>query len=151
VQGVGLSLLFVPLTTISMDPIPKEKTGNATSIFNFMRNLGGSVGIAMVSTMLERRRQVHTAYLSEHVTPYDQSTRTIERMLRDAAAAAGADPTRAGDQALGALSAMVRRQGALLSYIDLFTILGVAFLLLTPLILLMKRPARRPSPEAMAH
>src|SRR3954463_7800643 len=56
-QGVGLSLLFVPLTTVSMDPIPREKMGYATSLFNLMRNIGGSIGIAMTGTMLARRGQ----------------------------------------------------------------------------------------------
>ena len=49
-QGLGLSALFVPLTTISMDPIPRERMGNATSLFNLMRNLGGSIGIASTGT-----------------------------------------------------------------------------------------------------
>ena len=67
-QGASLALLFVPLTTITMDPIPKEEMGNATSIFNLMRNLGGSVGIAVATTFLERRQQVHTNMLGANVT-----------------------------------------------------------------------------------
>jgi hypothetical protein len=50
-------MVFVPLTTISMDPIPRERMGNATSLFNLMRNLGGGIGIAATSTMLARRSQ----------------------------------------------------------------------------------------------
>ncbi len=57
-QGLGLSMLFVPLTTISMDPIPRERMGNATSLFNLMRNIGGSIGIAVTGTMLARQQQV---------------------------------------------------------------------------------------------
>src|SRR6185436_5742565 len=69
-QGLGLSALFVPLTTISMDPIPKERMGNATSLFNLMRNLGGSIGIAVTGTLLARKQQQHINLLGEHVTPY---------------------------------------------------------------------------------
>src|SRR6266853_2530095 len=69
-QGAGLSLLFVPLTTVSMDAIPREKMGNATSLFNLMRNIGGSVGIAMTGTMSERARQVGESVLGSHVTAY---------------------------------------------------------------------------------
>src|SRR5204862_293545 len=58
IQGAGLSLLFVPLTTVSMDKIPREKMGNATSLFNLMRNIGGSIGIAVTGTMIARQTRV---------------------------------------------------------------------------------------------
>ena len=67
-QGVGMSLLFVPLTTISMDAIPREKMGNATSLFNLMRNIGGSIGIAMTGTLLARHGQSTTTTLGANVT-----------------------------------------------------------------------------------
>ena len=67
VQGAALALLFVPLTTATMDPIPKEEMGNATSMFNLMRNLGGGFGIAAATTFLFRRQQFHTQRLGEHV------------------------------------------------------------------------------------
>jgi DHA2 family multidrug resistance protein len=59
-QGLALSALFVPLTTISMDPIPRERMGNATSLFNLMRNLGGSIGIATTGTLLARKQQEYS-------------------------------------------------------------------------------------------
>ena len=68
-QGAALALLFVPLTTATMDPIPKEEMGNATSMFNLMRNLGGGFGIAAATTFLFRRQQFHTQRLGEHVRP----------------------------------------------------------------------------------
>src|SRR5258708_22313447 len=71
IQGGGLSLLFVPLTTVSMDRIPREKMGNATSLFNLMRNIGGSVGIAVTGTMIARNQQKVTATLGAHVSLYD--------------------------------------------------------------------------------
>ena len=58
-QGIFMAMLFVPLTTITMDAIRKEEMGNATSMFNLMRNLGGSVGIACGTTFLFRRQQFH--------------------------------------------------------------------------------------------
>jgi DHA2 family multidrug resistance protein len=69
VQGAGLGLIFVPLTTVTNDPIPRERMGNATSIFNLMRNIGASVGIAMVETMQVRKSQLHINILGEHVNP----------------------------------------------------------------------------------
>ena len=71
IQGACLALLFVPLTTATMDPIPKEEMGNATSMFNLMRNLGGSVGIACGTTFLFRRQQFHTHLLGANVTPFN--------------------------------------------------------------------------------
>jgi DHA2 family multidrug resistance protein len=68
IQGGGLSLLFVPLTTVSMDKIPREKMGNATSLFNLMRNIGGSIGIAVTGTMIARQTRVVTGTLGEHVS-----------------------------------------------------------------------------------
>ena len=73
-QGLGLSALFVPLTTISMDPIPRERMGNATSLFNLMRNLGGSIGIATTGTLLARKQQEYV-----NVARRAMSTRTRRR------------------------------------------------------------------------
>ena len=82
IQGVGMSLLFVPLTTVAMDPIPRERMGNATSLFNLMRNIGGSIGIAMTGTMLARHQQATTAMLGAHVTPYDPATQSMFAQMR---------------------------------------------------------------------
>ena len=79
IQGFGLGMIFVPLTTISMDPVPRESMGNATSLFNLMRNLGGSVGIAMVAMMNTRFQQKYTAILGEHV---NSSSPQSEQMVR---------------------------------------------------------------------
>src|SRR4029078_1369244 len=80
-QGVGMSLLFVPLTTISMDAIPREKMGNATSLFNLMRNIGGSIGIAMTGTLLARHGQATTNMLGAHVTTHDSGLQPILYVL----------------------------------------------------------------------
>src|SRR5471032_1729383 len=87
-QGVGMSLLFVPLTTVSMDPIPRERMGNATSLFNLMRNIGGSVGIAVTGTLLGRHQQALTSMLGSHVTSYDAPSQMMFLQLRNAFMAA---------------------------------------------------------------
>jgi len=69
-QGLGLSATFVPLTRISMDRIAREKMGNATSLFNLKRNLGGSVGIAVTATMLSRQQQAYVNVLGSNVDAY---------------------------------------------------------------------------------
>src|SRR5204863_428806 len=81
IQGASMGLLFVPLTTITNDPVPKEEIGNATSLFNLMRNLGASIGIASVTTILSRHQQTHINILGSHVTPYDPASQsTIQSM-----------------------------------------------------------------------
>src|SRR5260221_13927997 len=91
IQGVGMSLLFVPLTTVSMDSIPREKMGNATSLFNLMRNIGGSIGIAVTGTMVARHARVVTGTLGEHVSIYDYGTQQMFLRMRAGFMAAGAD------------------------------------------------------------
>lgn len=134
-QGMCLALLFVPLTTISMGPVPKPEIGNATSLFNLMRNIGGSVGIALVTTMNARWQQKYTNLLGANVTPTDPQTRDLVTTL-------------GGDQRAHAmLFGMVQRQAAMLSVVQVFELLAVLFLILVPFLLLMKRP---PKGEAVA-
>src|SRR5437879_2207015 len=90
IQGVGMSLLFVPLTTVSMDPIPRERMGNATSLFNLMRNIGGSVGIATTGTMLARNNQSTTSVLGANVTPYSPASQALLAQMTGAFIAARA-------------------------------------------------------------
>jgi MFS transporter, DHA2 family, multidrug resistance protein len=148
IQGLGMSLLFVPLTTVSMDPIPRERMGNATSLFNLMRNIGGSIGIAMTGTMVARRTQSITSTLGSHVTSYDPASSAMFNQMRGAFMAAGADSTTAANRAYAALFGMVQRQASMVSFVSLFQLLGVLFVVLVPLVLLMKRPGRGRGPVA---
>jgi DHA2 family multidrug resistance protein len=141
----------VPLTTISMDAIPREKMGNATSLFNLMRNIGGSIGIAMTGTLLTRHGQATTNTLGANVTPYDTTPQSMLSGLREAFMAAGADITTATARANAALFGMVQRQATMVSFVGIFQLLGVMFIALVPLVLLMKRPGKRADPAAAAH
>jgi DHA2 family multidrug resistance protein len=147
-QGFGLSALFVPLTTITMDPIPRERMGNATSLFNLMRNLGGSVGIAVTGTMLARKTQAYTSVLGEHVDPYSPAAQNLMESMRQAFMHAGADPVTASERASRAVFGLVTRQATMVSFVELFRLLGIIFLLLLPLILIMRRPRGRTSAAA---
>jgi DHA2 family multidrug resistance protein len=150
IQGVGMSLLFVPLTTVSMDPIPREKMGNATSLFNLMRNIGGSIGIATTGTMLARHSQATTVTLGANVTAYDAASQTMLAQLQAAFMAAGADATTATSRAYAALSGLVRRQATMVSFVGIFELMAIMFVSLVPLVLLMKRPTQR-APAGAAH
>jgi MFS transporter, DHA2 family, multidrug resistance protein len=140
IQGIAMSCLFVPLTTITMDPIPKQEMGNATSLFNLMRNIGGSMGIAVSATLLSRHRQMHTNILGAHVNPYDLQTQNRLRQLQAAMMAQGSDATTAARRAAALMFYTVERQAAMLSFIDVFRLLGIVFLFTLPLVMLMRSP-----------
>jgi DHA2 family multidrug resistance protein len=141
IQGFSLAMLFVPLTTITMSPISREKMGNATSIFNLTRNMGGSIGIAMVQTMQSRYTQKHVSYLSSHITPFDpQATQRLDMLSAQMGR----------PRALATIFGMIQRQAAMLSFVDVFRILALMFLALVPLLLIMKRPQRGAAAE-IAH
>jgi DHA2 family multidrug resistance protein len=140
IQGVAFGMLFVPLTTVTMDPIPNEGMGNATSLFNLMRNIGGSFGIALIQTFAVRQRQVHTTTLVEHINPYNPAVRLMLERLEAAFAAAGADAATAAERARAALWGMVQKQAAVLSFLDSFHVLGLVFVIIVPLAFLMRRP-----------
>jgi DHA2 family multidrug resistance protein len=147
-QGLGLSALFVPLTTISMDPIPRERMGNATSLFNLMRNLGGSVGIAVTGSMLARKQQAYINLYGSNVDVYSPTAQHTFEAARSGFLASGADMATATQRAYAALFGMVQQQATMVSFVSLFRLLGGIFLLLLPLILLMKRPRAKAGPAA---
>jgi DHA2 family multidrug resistance protein len=141
VQGMGLGLLFTPLATVSMDRISREGMGNAASLFNLMRNIGGAAGIAIVQTILSRDRQEHTNALVTHVTAYDPGVQQFLAGLKSAFIARGADAVTATQMAYGAVYGLVQRQAALMTFIDAFRLMGIVVLAILPLILLMRKPA----------
>ncbi len=138
-QGMGMAFMFVPLTTLTMAPIPKAETGYATSLYSVMRVIGASMGVSFVTTWVARRSQFHQSVLAAHVTPerlqvrqyLDQVSRVFER--------AGSDRTTATQQAQARLYAAVQKQASLLSFIEVFRMMGLLFLAAIPLVLLMRR------------
>jgi len=150
IQGAGLGLIFVPLTTVTNDPIPRERMGNATSLFNLMRNIGASMGISAVTTMQFRQMQAHINILGGHVNSSSPAAQQTFRGLEQVFMSRGADAVTAAHQAEGAVWGMVLRQASMLSYNDVFRFLGGMFLVLLPLLFLMKKPKGGKGPS-MAH
>ena len=140
IQGASFAFLFVPLTTATMDPIPNAAMGNATSIFNLLRNIGGSIGIAVTQTLLARGRQRYANILGAHVSSYHLGVQEQLRRLQSAFAARGADPVTAAQRARAALWGTVQKQAAILTFNDAFRMLGLIFLIATPLVFAMRRP-----------
>jgi DHA2 family multidrug resistance protein len=118
--------------------------GFATSLFNLMRNIGGSVGIAITGTILQRQRQVMGTRLGEHISLYDPTTQSMLSQITNGLVAAGVDAVTASERALAILRGMLLREASMVSFVMLFRLLGVVFLLLVPLVFIMRRPKGAP-------
>ena len=142
-NGVAISFIFVPLTTTTMGQLRQSQMGNATGLYNLMRNLGGSIGIAFVTTMLARGAQAHQALMVGHLTPTDP-------VFRQRLAAAHAllvrhgDPVRATSRAYSLVYNTLDHQAHLWAFVDNFRLFGLLALGCVPLIFLFKRIKRAP-------
>lgn len=140
IQGAGMSLLFVPLSTTSMAAIPKHKIGNATSLFSLMRNVGAGIGIAVMGTMLSHYREAGVGTVGSAVTAYDPVSQSTLAQLAAGFRAAGADAATAMSQAYATMSGMVFQQASTIAFVTLFRFAGILFLAMLPLVLIMRRP-----------
>ena len=118
-SGIAIAFMFVPLNTLAMGALKPEQMGNASGIFNLMRNVGGSVGIALVTTVAARRAQVHQTELVTTLTPYDPAYQSSLQTMTHAFAAHG-DVVTAAQQAVGSVYNTLLDQAGLLAYLDNF-------------------------------
>ena len=139
-QGVGQTFLFLPLTILAMDPIPKEDTGYATSLYSVMRNIGSSMGISFVTTWVARRSQFHQSRLSADISVFNPQTQQAIDQARAMFMQQGADWSTATQRAIASVYGTVQQQAALLSFIDVFYLMALLFLVLVPLVFLMRKP-----------
>jgi DHA2 family multidrug resistance protein len=146
VQGFGLGSTFVSLTTLTMSRISQEKMGNATGIFNLMRNLGGSFGIATATTLLARRGQFHQSHLVEHITPLAQPFIDWQHRMSQAFPSLGTNwQWWKAPEAMASLYHETIRQARMLAFCDDYWFFTIVFLCLLPLVFLMRRPPKQPS------
>ena len=138
-QGVGMAFIFVPLTTLTMDPIPMAETGYATSLYSVTRNIGSSMGISFVTTFVARRSQFHQSVLASHLTPYSLNMSRFLGQIGGALAGGGSDRSTAHMQSLAVLYGILNQQSALLSFMEAFRVMGILFLAIVPFVLLMRR------------
>jgi DHA2 family multidrug resistance protein len=147
VSGVAISLIFVPLTTATMGTLSQQQIGNASGIFNLMRNVGGSVGIAMITTLVARTSQTSQAVLSSHVSRFNpifqQKLAAIQSGLQS-----HVGQWQAMQQAPRILYGVLQQQAALLSYVHNFRFFAAVCLICAPLVLLLKKVGKRSAPSA---
>jgi DHA2 family multidrug resistance protein len=146
VLGLGLGMIFVPLTTSTLAAVPMPEMGNATGMYNLLRNIGGSVGIAVSATLLARFSQFYQNSLVANIHPSNLIYQQQLATLSQAAIARGVPQSEAQQTALALIYGTVRRQAGILSFNHVFWIIGVAFLLVIPCLLLLRPPAKKATP-----
>jgi len=123
-QGLGLAFLFIPVSQLVYSYLPPGKNNKASSITNLFRNLGGSFGVAFVTTMLERRTQFHHSILAQHLTPSDAGFQQTLDSITQYMIARGSSTADAAQRAYGVISATAEKNAAMLGFLDCFWLLG---------------------------
>jgi len=136
-----MPLVIVPITTLATGHIKPEQAGSASALFNMFRNLGGSIGIALLASQLDLREKLHSHRLGESVTVFSSAAAERLAALTQGLVSRGAELVTAGQQALGALAAVARREAYVMAYSDCFYLLGV-LLLVTVVLVWLCQPAK---------
>jgi MFS transporter, DHA2 family, multidrug resistance protein len=139
IQATGMAFLFVPINTAAYAFLPRNKNNAASGLMNLARNIGGSVGISVVTTLLDRRQQVHLTYLSANLSSSNPALRSTLAGAARAMQAHGSSATGATQQAHALIHNLVGRQATMLAYIDCFSLLGFSILAMVPVVFLMKK------------
>jgi MFS transporter, DHA2 family, multidrug resistance protein len=150
ISGMGTGMVFVPLATLSMGTLANEQIGNASGLFNLMRNVGGGIGISMVNTLVARHTQIHQAQLVQNLTPgnpaFTQALNATQGLMGQSA-----PQNVAVERAYGVIQGTLEQQSAAFSYVDVFRYLAMACFICGVLVLFMKRVRPRAGAAAMAH
>jgi DHA2 family multidrug resistance protein len=133
IQGIGLGFIFVPLSVVTLSTLSPERRAEGAGLYSLSRNIGSSVGISVVNSLLTRNTQVNHAEIASHVT-------SVNRAFEDPAIAQFWDPLTAAGRA--ALDAVITRQAQIIAYIDDYKLLMIATLAVIPLLIIFTKPPR---------
>jgi DHA2 family multidrug resistance protein len=142
-QSIGLAFMFVPINTLSYVSIPQEKTNSVSGIVNLARNMGGDIGIALVTTLLARRSQIHQATLTTHTDPFHGAYAGRVAAVARGLVARGTPEANAQHKAMGIVYRQLQMQAMMLSYIDVLYLLGIGTMCMLPLLFLLKKNTGR--------
>jgi DHA2 family multidrug resistance protein len=145
-RGIGTVMMYLPLSLATFGPIPKSDTSAAAGFYNLTRQIGGSLGIAFLTTFLSQRENLHRSHLVERINAYNPIAQQQIHGLTAAFQHRGADLATAKQQAYAAINGMLDLQAGVISYDDIFHIVGIAFLLALPLLLLLGKPKKGNAP-----
>ncbi len=141
VRALGQPFIFIPLSSLATAGIDTEQAGSASALFNMMRNLGGSVGIAIISTLLTRREQFHSSRIGESIALAGPLVQQRIASLTQMFMSRGADAYTASREALKAIQHMVQREAFVMAYNDAFFTIGCTLLLVLTTTFLLKKLA----------
>src|SRR5215469_9929798 len=148
-QTIGLAFIFLPSSILAYVGTPREKNNQIAAMNSFVRNIGGSIGIAVISTMLTRQAAKHQVYLASHTSPGASAFGQMASGLTQQLAQKGvAQPQQ---QAYARIAGLITGQATTLAYIDIISVLGVVVICLSPLVLLMRRPPKTGGPPPPVH
>ena len=139
IQAAGMAFLFVPINTAAYAFLPRDKNNAASGLMNLARNIGGSVGISVVTTMLDRRTQMHLNDFASHLTAGSAALQSTIQGASRAMVAHGASAAGANQRAYALIQGTIQRQATMLAYVDCFWFLGVAIMAMIPTVFLMKK------------
>jgi DHA2 family multidrug resistance protein len=142
IRAFGTVFMFLPLSMAALGPIPKEDISKATGFFNLTRQIGGSVGVALLTTLLSTRQAFHRGVLVERVVANAPGTLDRVNAMAAGLAARGLSPADAHGRALALLDGAVSQQAAVLSFGDTFYATSALVLLCLPLVILLGKPAK---------
>ena len=149
VSGFALGMVFVPLSVTSLGDLKKEQVGNASGLYNLMRNIGGSVGISIVETLLARHSQFHQDRLVNNLASTGQAWQNrVDALTNALTPSSGAGL--AHSQAIAEIGRQLQRQADLMSYIDDFRYMALACFCCVPFVWLLKR-VKKPAADVPAH
>ncbi|MEO8794144.1 MAG: DHA2 family efflux MFS transporter permease subunit, partial [Daejeonella sp.] len=140
-RGVGLGLLFVPVTTFSLSTLRGKEIAAGAGLTAMVRQLGGSFGVAIVSSFIASKAFIHRSDLLRNISIYDLSVQDRLKSLQQGFMQNSGDAVKSQDQAYKALDLMITKQSYILTYMDTFLILGIFFLLCIPLVFLIRKSA----------
>jgi DHA2 family multidrug resistance protein len=138
-RGLGMGMLFIPITTLSLSTLKGRQIGQGAAFTGMMRQLGGSFGIALITTYLSRQIQVHRANLVSYLNISDPNVQMRVAAMKQKFIASGHTPDQALQMAYRALEGTVMKQASVLSYMDSFLALGIMFLICIPFVLFVRQ------------
>jgi DHA2 family multidrug resistance protein len=150
-QMVGVAFLFVPIQTMTYVGVPIEKNNNVSGMINLARNMGGSIGIALLETLLVRREEFHQNRLAAHMGLGDAAFNSSVAAMAKTFTAAGYDVATATQMAYAKLYGLMQAQASWLAYIDTIWIYAIACMAVAPLAFFMKKPKKDAKAPEGAH
>jgi DHA2 family multidrug resistance protein len=139
-MGSGMPFIFVSLSTVALSSMEKENMTSASGLFNLFQQVGGNIGYAVMATLLERNTQIHHAYLSEHISPFNFNFVNFFHQTAGFFYRQGMSLGQAKDATMAMVNNLVTQQAAMMAYNDISLFLMFMFMLCVPFVLMIPVP-----------